>query len=360
MSDSAGRRALLVGSLPADDEADAMANAMALLGPALDALPDGEIGERSAQFPAGNRSAWTAIIGSICRADTASWKVVREGETNELGWSTDYESGMRLAPRRRPSDMAAHLDLGWNRFARQSYPDFERVRSAHDRPDLRFQVGLPTALGMTFTMMSPVNALRYASAFNERLAVEANDILDHLGGDNVRFQLEVPGELALAYRTRGRALGFALRTVLGLANRIRPEASFGIHLCFGDLNNKALITQPSLTPAVRFTNELVERWPTTHRLEYVHMPLAEADLAPPTDPDWYAPLGDLQLPADCRLVAGFVHDKLDDAEHDHLLAILDDVAGHPVDVASSCGLGRRDRTTADSLMRQTARLAGLS
>ena len=30
-----------------------------------------------------------------------------------------------------------------------------------------------------------------------------------------------------------------------------------------------------------------------------------------------------------------------------------------VDVASSRGLGRRDRTTADALMQQTARLAGL-
>lgn len=359
MNEPADRRALLVGSLPADDEAQAMANALALLGPALDSLPDGEIGERNARFPGGTRSAWTAIIGSICEADPASWKVVRAGETNDLGWSTDYGTGTRLAPRRRPSEMAAHLDLGWNRFARQSYPEFERLRAAADRPELRFQVGLPTALGMTFTIMSPVNALRYAGAFNERLAHEANDVLDHLGGDNVRFQLEVPGELALAYRTRGRALGFALRTVLGLANQIRPEAPFGVHLCFGDLNNKALITQPSLTPAVRFTNELVKRWPTTHRLDYVHMPLAEADLAPTIDPAWYAPLADLRLPSDCRLVAGFVHDKLDDQGHDHLLALLDDLVGRRVDVASSCGLGRRDRATADSLMRRTARLAGL-
>ena len=59
-------------------------------------------------------------------------------------------------------------------------------------------------------------------------------------------------------------------------------------------------------------------------------------------------------------MAGFVHDKLDDDGHDELMASLDDLLGHPVDVASSCGLGRRDRTTADVLMRQTARLAGLS
>ena len=117
--------------------------------------------------------------------------------------------------------------------------------------------------------------------------------------------------------------------------QIRPDAPFGVHLCFGDLNNKALITQPSLTPAVRFTNELVKRWPATHQLDYVHMPLAEADLAPTTDPGWYAPLADLELPPDCRLVAGFVHDKLDDDGHDRLMALLDDLLGSRVDVASS-------------------------
>lgn len=45
------RRVLLVGSLPYGDEASAMARAYELAGDRLMALPDGEIGERSDQYP---------------------------------------------------------------------------------------------------------------------------------------------------------------------------------------------------------------------------------------------------------------------------------------------------------------------
>lgn len=361
MNPTPRRGALLVGSLPADDEAAAMASALSTVGPYLGSLPDGEIGERSEQFPDGLRSAWTAILAETCAMDTNSWEVLKEATRNEAGWATDYGQNTRLKPRRKPSEMAAHLDLGWNTFAKGSFPIFERLRAEASRPDLRFQVGLPTALGMTFVMLSPINALRYASAFNERLAWEANDILDHVGGHNVRFQLEVPGELAMAYRMRGRGLALPLRFVLGLglAEQIRPEAPFGVHLCFGDLNNKALIEQPTLDIAVRFTNELIRRWPKTHDLDYIHVPLAEADIEPTMDRSWYEPLADLALPSDCRLVAGFVHDKLDPDQHDSLLATIEEIVGHPVDVASSCGLGRRDAATADRLMSETARLAAL-
>ena len=50
------RRVLLVGSLPYADEAAAMARVYELAGERLVALPDGEIGERSDQYPSGDRS----------------------------------------------------------------------------------------------------------------------------------------------------------------------------------------------------------------------------------------------------------------------------------------------------------------
>lgn len=65
------RRALLVGSLPFDDEASAMARAIELVGDRLLALPDGEIGERSDQYPSGDRSQWVAgLAGRLARETT--------------------------------------------------------------------------------------------------------------------------------------------------------------------------------------------------------------------------------------------------------------------------------------------------
>ncbi len=355
MSDETTRRALLVGSLPFEDEAEAMEIALDTLGEALISLPDGEIGERTETHPNGDRAAWVQTIMDRCEADTRNWEVVRAARRNAAGAAADYESGVRVKPRHRPSAMTEHLDLGWSTFARQSYPTFRALREQAGRPGLRFQVGLPTALGMTFGMMSPVNALRYAGAFNRRLAIEANEILDATDGD-VLFQLEVPGELALAYRLPRFAVDFALRTVLDLVRQIRPEAPFGVHLCFGDLNNEALIHAPSLDKLVNFANRLVARWPESHELDYLHVPLAEAKDPPPIDPAWYQPLADLDVPDGVRLVAGLVHEGRSDAEHDRIVGIVEEVRGHRVDVASSCGLGRRDRETGLALLRATRRL----
>lgn len=355
MAASTNRNALLVGSLPFDDEAEAMQVAMDKLGPSLSALPDGEIGERTEAHPKGDRAAWVQTIADRCEADTANWTVARPAMRNEDGFAADYASGARLKPRSKKSELAANLDLGWSTFARESYPLFKAQAKQAGRPDLRFQIGLPTTLGMTFGMMAQRDALRYAGAFTERLAVEANEILDFTDGD-VQFQLEVPGELAMAYRLPKFAVGLALRTVFDLMKQIRPEAPFGIHLCFGDLNNEALISAPSLDKMVHFTNQLVAKWPARHELNYVHVPLAEASEPPPIDPDWYAPLADMRLPTDVRFVAGFVHDKRSVKEHQQILEILEKLRPEGVDVSSSCGLGRRDRATALALLDTTHQL----
>jgi hypothetical protein len=355
MTEDTPRKALLVGSLPFDDDAHAMRVAMDTVGPALLALPDGEIGERNETYPKGDRAAWVQTINDRCAADTANWTVVRTASRNADGYAVDYGSGARLKPKVKRSELAANLDLGWSTFARQSYPLFKAEADRTGRPELKFQVGLPTALGMTFGMMSPLNALRYAGSFTDRLAEEANEILDFTDGD-VQFQLEVPGELAMAYRLPKPLVGMALRTVVDLVGKIRPEAPFGIHLCLGDLNNKALISPPSLDKMVHFTNRLMATWPSSHELNYVHVPLAEASEPPPIDPAWYAPLADMELPSGVRFVAGFVHDKRSLDEHRRILEILDQLRPDGVDIASSCGLGRRDDKTALALLETTSRL----
>lgn len=347
------RKALLVGSMPYDNERHAMEQALAALGQHLDALPDGEIGEKSETYPKGDRAAWVQTIMDRCEADTDAWEVKRATKRNADGFSLNYESGPRLKGTYPPKEMAAHLAFGWNDFARESYPQFKELRAKANLPDLKFQVGLPTALGMNFGILSPPDALRYASAFTERLAFEANDILSFADPGDVRFQIEVPGELAMAYKLPKFAVGIALRTVLDLVNRVRPEASFGVHLCFGDLNNEALIEAPSLDKMVNFTNRLVKKWPSTHDLSYVHVPLAEAASPPPIDPAWYSPLSAIQLPPGVRFVAGFVHDKRTAAEHHEIRGIVDRLRPGPVDIACSCGLGRQDAETANKLLAMT-------
>ncbi|MDW3178860.1 MAG: hypothetical protein R8J94_15825 [Acidimicrobiia bacterium] len=350
------RRVLLVGSLPFENEPAAMAEAMHRVGEHLWSLPDGEVGERTEDCPGGTRSAWVQTIMDRCEADTSNWTVKRRAKRNVGGYAADYTSGPRLKPKHTPKDTAQHLDFGWADAARQSYPEFVRLRASSDRGDLRFQVGLPTGMGATFGMMDPITAMRYADAFSERMATEANEILRFTEPGDLAFQIEVPGELAFAHKLPKALAGLAAKRVIDLVERIETGAPIGIHLCFGDLNNEALINAPTLDKAVAFTNALLQRWPARHELSYIHFPLAEAAEPPPMDRAYYKPLGQLLVPNKTKFVAGFVHPSRSIDELRQIRDHIESIRGHEVDIACSCGMGRVEPETAKRLLDTSAEL----
>jgi hypothetical protein len=64
------------------------------------------------------------------------------------------------------------------------------------------------------------------------------------------------------------------------------------------------------------------------------------------DPDYYAPLSKLGIPASVRFIGGFVHEARTISD---LVKVRDQIEhnlGRRIDVAASCGLGRRDRPAA--------------
>lgn len=346
------RHALLIGSLPFTDEEDAMTHAIDRLGTHLLCLPDGEIGEKTDAYPNGKRAAWVMTAINICSEDTESWEVVREGIRDESGFPVDYANVQKLRPKRPTSAMHKHLDFGYHTYFNASYPIFRRLRAESGLTNLKFQVGIPTGLGITFSMMAPIDALRYAEAFSKRLAFEVNEIIKVTGADVV-VQIEVPGELAFAYKLPKLLVRVATHSIYSLVKKLHPSADIGIHICFGDLNNEALVQAETLEKMVHFSNSLVAHWPDSHRLAYIHYPLAEAAHPPSLNPAFYAPLAHIDLPAHVRFVAGFVHEKCSVEEHQQLLRIIEGFRGHPVDVACSCGLGRRPTDVAQSLMMMT-------
>lgn len=97
----------------------------------------------------------------------------------------------------------------------------------------------------------------------------------------------------------------------------------------------------SARPLVTLANTLAAMWPDRQRLEYIHTPFAAAEQPGSLDPSWYEPLADLDLPDDTRFVAGFVHEDLDIDQLREVQALIEDHAGQEVDVAATCGLGRR-------------------
>ncbi len=351
------RTVLLLGSLPFENEEDAMRRSLTYLGKDLLYLPDGEIGEKSDQYPNGNRAAWVQTIIDFCEQDLYNWEVVKPAIRGESGFPTGYDKEPRLKAKHPPSRMHEYLDFHWLSYFKTNYPLFKRLREEFNQPDLKFLVGLPTGLGGSFPMMSPMDALRYSSAFNKRMAYEANQMIKIADPDDLVFQIEVPAEFAFAHQLPDALIGFALRTAINLVKSIEPKAKFGVHICFGDLNNEALLKPETLDKMVLFSNQLVKRWPVTHSLDFIHYPLAEAADPPPMDRAYYEPLKGIELPRGVRFVAGFVHDKRSADEHGQILNIIEDIRGGSVDIACSCGLGRRSANVAEELIKESHRLA---
>ncbi|MCH5583710.1 hypothetical protein MK805_01830 [Shimazuella sp. AN120528] len=349
------RQTLLVGSLPFENEEAAMIQALETLGESLFSLPDGEIGEKSEAYPVGKRAAWVMSSIDICAADTENWEITKKSVRAENGFPNNYVNLDRLRPKHSPNRMKEHLNFRYHEYFQTSYPIFQKLREQKGLNDLKFQVGIPTGLGITFCMLSPINAFRYNKVFNSRIAYEVNEILNQAGED-VLVQIEIPAELALVYKLPKALVNIALNSIFDLVRQLNPIGKIGLHLCFGDLNNLPITHAKTLNKMVYFINQLIKKWPKTHELSYIHFPLAEAKTPPPLEKSYYEPLKQIQLPEEIRFIAGFVHEKRSIEELQQILSHIEEVRNQQVDVACSCGLGRRSTEVGTKLLELTQQL----
>jgi hypothetical protein len=339
------RRTLLVGSIPAPDTHEAVKLALTQLGPTLMCIPDGETGPRS---------QWVASIIAELRNHPA---VVLQHDGQ---WS-DYNDRPRYRVRRGATLDPDLLRLGYDTALQQSRPVLDGLVAEYGLEGAIYQVGVASGFDLALLAFGPAGALRYRKAFNMAASREIRSIRRILG-DDVVFQIELPAELVAVSRAPGVLRPAVARWMAGASvepAKLAPNGTkFGVHLCFGDLNHKALMkVGKDCAPIVQLANAIAARWPRHTSLAYVHIPLAAGDNPPSLAEPYYAPLANLSLPADTRLVAGFVHEALAEGQLREVLRMVESAAGRHVDVAAPCGLGRRDAAMARDLMRASRQLA---
>lgn len=345
------RFAHLVGSMPYANEEDAMITALDALGGNLHSLPDGEVGEKTAQYPNGCRSAWTQIIMDSMEADTEHWKVKRKAIRNSIGVPAHYTKASVLRPKKSPKEIEQHLDFKWLDYFKNSYPIYKKIKKERGLNDLKFQVGLPTGLGITMVVLGPLYGLRYAQAFNRRMAYEANEIAKIADPNDLIFQIEVPIEVIMFHMMPPILSDVVFGSITGLIKLLNPAIPVGIHLCLGDLNNESLAKISTLKSLVKFSNKMVKRFPATHRLEFMHYPLAEGKVPPTVEASFYNELKKITLPQHTRFIAGFVHENLSIEQHKQLLKCIEQIRNEKIEIACSCGMGRRSTEAADQLFK---------
>ena len=122
------------------------------------------------------------------------------------------------------------------------------------------------------------------------------------------------------------------------------------------MNHRAFGRMKDVAPLVALTQAIVAAWPAGRPLEFVHAPFAAADDPPPTTESFYAPLAALKLPSETRFIAGFAHEDQSLEDQLRVMGMLEKLLDRPVDIASSCGLGRRAAADARRTLERTAEL----
>jgi len=337
------RDAHLVGSLPGSTPGAAMATALDVLGPSLRSLPDGETGERR---------NWVVSIVEGLRTHP-DLELRRQGD-----WS-DYDRTPQLKPRKGRRLYGASLDFGHVAAVSESFPQFEAVRTAAGRPDLVFQEGVPGDFDLAMFTLGPAGALRHRRPFTEATLGEIRDVRT-ITGTRTLFQIEVPAELVLLAKAPAAArpalARLLARSVTGLPAAAPEGTRFAVHLCLGDMNNRALGTMTDVGPLVQLANAIVRSWPAGRDLDLIHAPFAAANQPATTDAAFYAPLRQLRIPAAVRFAAGFAHESQSLADQRGIRARIDDLLQRQVVIASACGLGRRTEVAGRAVLERTAEL----
>ncbi len=337
------RQAHLVGSLPGSGPGQAMATALEILGPNLRSLPDGETGER--------RNWVISIIDNL--------QTHPDLELRKPGDWSDYDKTPQLRIRKGRRLYGASLDFGHVAAVSDSFPLFEQARTATGRSDLVFQEGVPGDFDLAMFTLGPLGALRHRLPFTEATLAEIRDVRSITGADTI-FQVEIPVELVMLAKAPAAARpGLArmlARSVLALADGAAEGTRFAVHLCLGDMNNRAFGTMSDVSPLVLLANVLLANWPAGRPLDLIHAPFAAADQPATTDPEFYVPLQQLRVPTGVRFAAGFAHEAQSLDDQRRIRGIIDDHLHRPVVIASACGLGRRTEAAGRAVLERTAEL----
>lgn len=338
------RKVHLVGTIPTDSTDSALRLVTETVGEvSTDWLPDGETGERQ---------NWIGRLVEDLR-DHPDLELSRDGDWSDYDTTTAYEvkKGHRFD----------YVELDYYEHFEQSWPRFQEVRTALGRDDLTFQVGVPGPIDLSFAAFGfdPVAGLRHIRPFEDATVLEVSRI-HGVGGDEVLFQLEIPIEIEIANRIPkpGRKIGVAplARRTLRVVQRSPHYTRWGFHLCVGDMNNTAFSRLEDTTTLVLVANALVKGFPRDRSLEFVHLPLAHGSEAPTLDEDFYEPLTELKIPANIRLIAGFAHEAQSLEEQLELRELIESKVKRPVDIAASCGLGRRSLEAAEQNLTRSRAL----
>jgi len=247
----------------------------------------------------------------------------------------------------RPGTTDLSFDLGYARFALESYEVFKSLREQGAiAPDVSFQVCFPATMSAVDCYFGDAEEWPTVhDAYREGILADLRTILEVIPPDDLVVQLDVCEEVVdltlgdrryqsfYPKRTFDEKFTAHLGLLMDLGRGVPDELPLGIHWCYGTWGGWPMVAMKDLRLCVDLSNSLVSE--IGRRIDYVHMPVART-----TDAAFYAPLDALDI-GETKVYLGMVHHE---DGIDGFRSRLEVVREHLDDfgIGAVCGFGRED------------------
>ena len=284
----------LVGSVGLDSVNEVFRTAGEILGDSLRRVPDGEPGGRrlwvSWQYPLLRASPYLRPDPAGAKRKTSGFPLLCLGE------------GMD------PAEISFG-ELGYAREARASYQDFCAAREAGlIRPGVKFQVCLPTPMGVVYAFCIAPDLLQVEPAYEKAMLDEVAALSAAIPHADLSIQWDVCHEVIMLdgqpqdhFPMLHASMPEVLARLARYGAAVPADVELGYHLCYGDFGAKHFIEPVDASVLVQISNGLARAVPRP--VNYIHMPVPLTR----TDDAYFAPLAGLDLAPETELYLGLVH-----------------------------------------------------
>jgi hypothetical protein len=328
----------LVGSVGLDSAQDVFRTVGRMFGRRLRRVPDGEPGPRR---------LWVSFQYPLLRSSPFLRPDPRGAVRKTSGFPL-----LCLSEGVDPADVNFG-ELGYAREARASYLDFCAARERGELPpDTRFQVCLPTPMGVIYAFCTAPDVTAVEPAYEQAMLREVDTICSAIPRRDLCIQWDFCHEMIIwdgqpqdMFPLLKASKGEIIARMERISATVPADVELGLHLCYGDFGARHFIEPRDMGMMVEVANALARA--VRHSMAYIHMPVPAAR----SDEDYFRPLQQLALSPSTEIFLGLVHAS-DAAEGTRRRIEVARKYIKEFGIATECGMARaRTRRMIDDLLR---------
>jgi len=241
----------LVGSIGLDSVEEIFSTVGRTLGRHLKRIPDGEVGPRR---------LWVSFQYPLLRSSP----YLRPDPSGEVRPTNKFPK-LCLAEGIDPAEVAFG-ELGYAREAKGSYLDFCAARERGDLPkDVRFQVCLPTPMGVIYAFCTARDVLAIDAAYEKAMAREVERICRAIPHQDLCIQWDFCHEMIILdgqpqdhFPTVKASLEDIMQRMRRISAAVPKDVELGVHLCYGDFAAKHINEPRGMGPMVEVANAMAK------------------------------------------------------------------------------------------------------